>query len=242
MQDLYKGFIPTRDKVPQKKFKNAKDLLSLKEAQELDEYAGLLADNVALIDIDDHEQSERLMAMVEELQLRCKVCETTRGKHFYFYGLGNITKCGTHVKLAVGLEADIKVGDHNSISVLKYKGKERKVIYDIYPDEEYEPVPAWLTPVKSKVDFMTLGDGDGRNQTLFNYILTLQTNELSNDEIKTTIKLINDHVLPSKLCAEELNKILRDEAFSKPTFYGKMVIFFLTYSLLTLKITATLLS
>lgn len=221
MQELYKGYIPTKDKVPQKKFKDAKDLLTLDEAQALSEYAGLLADNVALIDIDDFEQSERLMNIVEDLQLNCRVAETTRGKHFYFYGLGNITKCGTHVKLAVGLEADIKVGDHNSISVLKYADKERKIIYDIEPDEDYEPVPAWLTPVRSKIDFLTLSDGDGRNQTLFNYILTLQTNELSNEEIKTTIKLINDYVLPSKLDEVELNKILRDEAFSKPTFYGK---------------------
>ena len=222
MQLLYKGYIPTHDKVPLKKFKDAKDLLTLSQAQELDEYAGLLADNVALIDIDDYDQSERLMNIVEELQLNCRVAETTRGKHFYFYGLGNITKCGTHIKLAVGLEADIKVGDHNSISVLKYKGKERKIIYDIEPDEEYDPVPAWLTPLKGKTpDFMTLDSGDGRNQTLFNYILKLQSAELSNEEIKTTIKLINDYILPTKLDEAELNKILRDESFSKPSFYGR---------------------
>lgn len=222
MQLLYKGYIPTHDKVPLKKFKDAKDLLTLSQAQELDEYAGLLADNVALIDIDDYDQSEKLMEIVEELQLNCRVAETTRGKHFYFYGLGNITKCGTHIKLAVGLEADIKVGDHNSISVLKYKGKERKIIYDIEPDEEYDPVPAWLTPLKGKTpDFMTLDSGDGRNQTLFNYILKLQSAELSNEEIKTTIKLINDYILPTKLDEAELNKILRDESFSKPSFYGR---------------------
>ena len=115
MQELYKGFIPTRDKVPLKKFKSAKDLLTKEQAQELSEYAGLLADDVALIDIDDYDQSERLMNIVEALQLNCRVAETTRGKHFYFYGLGNITKCGTHIKLAIGLEDDIKVGNHNSI-------------------------------------------------------------------------------------------------------------------------------
>lgn len=221
MQDLYKGYIPTKDKVPLKKFKNATDLLTLEQAKELSEYAGLLADNVALIDIDDYEQSEILMNIVEELQINCRVCETTRGKHFYFYGLGNITKCGTHVKLAIGLEADIKVGNHNSISVLKYHDKERKIIYDIEPNESYEQVPEWLTPVKTKIDFLNLSDGDGRNQTLFNYILQLQSAELSNDDIKTTIKLINEFVLPEPLDESELNKILREESFQKPTFYGK---------------------
>lgn len=218
MQDLYKGFIPTKDKVPLKKFKDASDLLTLDEAEKLSEYAGLLAENVILIDIDDYDQSEKLMDIVEALQLNCRVCETTRGKHFYFYG-GNINKCGTHIKLAIGLEADIKVGNHNSISVLKYKGAKRKIIYDIEPDESYQAAPDWLIPVRSKTDFITLGEGDGRNQTLFNYILTLQSAGLANDTIKTTIKLINDYVLPSKLDDMELNKILRDEAFNKPNFY-----------------------
>lgn len=219
MQDLYKGYIPTHDKVPTIKFKDSKNLITLTQAQSLSEYAGLLADNVVLIDVDNHEESERLMNIVEVLQLNCRVVATTRGKHFYFYGLGNITKCGTHLKLACGLEADIKIGDHNSISIIKYDGKERRIIYDIEPDEDYEPVPAWLTPVKSKIDFLTLGEGDGRNQTLFNYILTLQSAELSNEEIKDTIKIINEYILPSKLDDEELNKILREESFQKPTFY-----------------------
>lgn len=218
MQELYRGYIPTKDKVPQKKFKNSADLLTLNEAERLDEYAGLLAENVVLIDIDNYEQSEKLMNIVEALQLNCRVVATTRGKHFYFYG-GNINKCGTHVKLAVGLEADIKIGNHNSISVLKYKGAKRKVIYDIEESESYQAAPEWLIPVRTKTDFTSLDAGDGRNQTLFNYILTLQSAGLTKDAIRETISLINEYILPSKLDAEELNKILRDEAFNKPNFY-----------------------
>lgn len=152
MQQLYKGYIPTKNKVPVKKFKNATDLLTLSEAEKLPEYAGMLADNVILIDVDDYDQSEILMNIVEDLQLNCRVVATTRGKHFYFYG-GNIDKCGTHVKLACGIEADIKVGNHNSISIIKFDHKERPVIYDIEPEAEYEPVPEWLRPVKTKYDF-----------------------------------------------------------------------------------------
>lgn len=217
MQSLFRGYLPTKGKTPTVKFKNAKPLA---EVTHLPEYAGLLAEDVILIDIDNYDQSEVLMNIVEDLQLNCRVYETTRGKHFVFYG-GNITKCGTHVKLAVGLEADIKVGSHNSIEVLKYEGTERKIIYDIEPDESYEPAPVWLTPVKTKTNFTTLGSGDGRNQTLFNYILTLQTAEISNEDIKTTITLLNKYVLPEALDEEELNKILREDSFKKPVFYGK---------------------
>ena len=217
MQDLFKAYLPTKDKAPQIKFKDAKPL---SEVADLPEYAGLLADNVVLIDVDEYEASERLMNIVEDLQLNCRVYATSRGKHFLFYG-GNIDKCGTHLKLAIGIEADIKVGIHNSISILKHGGKERKIIYDIEQHEEYEPAPEWLRPVKTNVDFMSLESGDGRNQTLFNYILTLQAAELSNEDIKTTITLLNKYVLSEPLEEVELNKILREDSFKKPVFYGK---------------------
>lgn len=215
MQELFRGYLPTKNKSPLKKFKDA---LPLSEVERMDEYAGLLADNVVLIDVDEYEASERLMNIVEDLQLNCRVYATSRGKHFLFYG-GNIDKCGTHLKLAVGIEADIKVGNHNSISVLKFKGEEREILYDIESDEEYEAAPEWLRPVKTKTDFMTLSAGEGRNQELFNYILALQSAEISNEDIKETIKLLNKYVLPEPLEESELNKILREESFKKPIFF-----------------------
>ena len=220
MQELFRGYVATKGKVPLKKFKNTSDLLTLTEADKLEEYAGVLANDVILIDVDNYEESEILMNIVEDLQLNCRVYATKRGKHFIFYG-GNINNCGTHVKLAVGIESDIKVGNHNSISILKFEGADRKIIYDIEPDEEYEPAPDWLRPVKTNIDFSKLGEDSGRNQTLFNYILTLQSAELSNEDIKTTIKLINKYVLPESLEESELEKILRDDSFKKPIFYGK---------------------
>lgn len=220
MENLFRGYIKTDNKVPLQKFKNTDKLLSLEEAQELTEYAGVLADDVILIDIDDYEQSEILMDIVEDLQINCRVIQTTRGKHFYFYG-GSIGKGGTHLKLAIGLEADIKVGSHNSISILKFDGKERPIIYDIEDNESYDDAPAWLTPVKTKSDFYNMDEGDGRNQELFNYILTLQGAELSNEEIIETITLLNNYVLKSPLPEEELDKILREDSFKKPVFYGK---------------------
>ena len=215
MQQLFRGYLPTQNKTPIIKFKDAKPLTGVTH---LPEYAGLLAENVILIDVDDYEQSETLMDIVEDLQLNCRVYATTRGKHFLFYG-GDIEKCGTHLKLAVGIKADIKIGNHNSISVLKFEGKDREIIYDIEPNEEYEAAPAWLTPVKTKVDFNTLESGDGRNQELFNYILSCQSAGMTNEEIKETITLLNKYVLPDPLDDAELNKILREESFKKPVFF-----------------------
>lgn len=212
--NFFKGYVPTKNKQCLMKFKDkgSKDLLTLDEAKKLDEYAGILHEDTILIDIDDYDQSEILMDIVEDLQIDCRVYKTTRGKHFFFKNNG-IDKCYTHVKLALGITADIKVGVKNSYSVLKFKDKEREIIYDVFEGEEYQELPKFLTPIKSNVDFLTLGEGDGRNQTLFNYILTLQMYGLNKEEIRECLKLINKYVMKDSLSESELNTITRDEAF-----------------------------
>lgn len=218
--ELFRGYVPTRDKKCLKKFKNATDLESYRQVKNLPEFAGILAEDVILIDVDDYDQSEVMMDMVEELQLRCRVYETSRGKHFLFKN-GEVESNKIHTKLACGLEADIKLGTRNSYSILKFDGKERKIIYDIFEDEEYETVPKYFTPIKTSLDFLNMEAGDGRNQSLFNYILTLQSNDFSVEEARTTIQLINKYILTDKLDDNELQTILRDDAFKKPIFFSK---------------------
>lgn len=228
MYNLFKGFVPTRNKECTMKFKNktAEELKTLREVTNLDEYAGILNDNTVLIDVDDYEQSEILMQIVEDLQLRCRVYETTRGKHFLFLNNDRLQTNGTHKKLACGLESDIKLGSRSSYSILKYAGKERPVIYDIFEGEEYEQVPKWLLPINTKLDFMELKAGDGRNQSLFNYILTLQSYDYTVEEARECIRIINKYVLKDSLTDEELDVILRDDAFKKPVFFKKNLFLF----------------
>ena len=221
MYQLFKGYVTTKNKKSTMPFKGktADELLTLREVKNDSEYAGILNDDTALIDIDDSETSEILMRIVEDKQLACRVYQTTRGKHFVFKNGGRLSKCATKNRLACGLLSDIKIGLKSSYEVLKYKDVEREIIYDIYSDEEYENVPKWLTPIKAKTDFLGMAEGDGRNQALFNYILTLQSNGFSKEEARECIEIINDYVLKKPLSAKELNVILRDEAFSKPVFY-----------------------
>ena len=61
--------------------------------------------------------------------------------------------------------------------------------------------------------------GDGRNQALFNYILTLQGNAFSIEEIRHCIRIINNFVLDDPLEEKELETILRDDSFKKPAFF-----------------------
>ena len=221
MYQLFKGYVTTRNKKCTMPFKGktSEELLTLRDASQHDEYAGILNDNTVLIDVDDEKQSEVLMKIVEDLQLACRVYQTTRGKHFLFRNEERVQKNWQKQTLACGLKSDGKLGCHNSYSVLKFKGKDRKIIYDIYDDEEYDPVPRWMLPVKAKTEFLTMEEGDGRNQKLFNYILTLQAAGFSKDEARQCIQIINKYVLKVPLDQKELNSITRDEAFQKPIFY-----------------------
>lgn len=223
MSSLFKGYVPTKDKKCLMPFKNktSSELRTYTQVKNLPEYAGIIADDVILVDVDDHEQSEILMDIVEDLQLRCRVYQTTRGKHFFFKN-NSVDKGKTKTQVACGLiNIDMKVGHNNSYSILKYKDKDRPIIYDIFEDEEYEEIPKWLFPIKSKINFYELNEGDGRNQTLFSYILTLQSNGFSVDEARETIKIINKYILPDPLEESEIDTILRDEAFQKPIFFKK---------------------
>lgn len=228
MYKIFRGYIPTKNKVAQMKFKD-KDVLPYDKVKDLEEFAGVLNENTVLVDVDDKQQSEILMDIVEDLQLNCRVYQTTRGRHFVFKNDKMISKCGTDLKLACGLTSDIKVGV-NSIEVLKFKGKERFVEWDVEDGGDFDTIPKFLLPVKSNEDFVNMGAGDGRNQALFNYILTLQSNGFTKDEIREIITLMNKYVLKTPLSDNELKTILREDAFNKPIFFDKTTFLFDKFS------------
>lgn len=212
---IYKGYVKTDGKKVVEKFGNGAKLRTFDEAKDLESYAGVLNDDVIMIDIDDLDQSEKLMDIVEDLQLNCLVRQTTRGRHFLFKN-SDVERCGTHKTLALGLTADIKSGKKAVAEPLKIDGKERFIEWD---SEKLDQLPKWLYPVRSKVDFLDMDEGDGRNQALFNYILTLNNNGFSKDEARECIKLINKYVLDTPLSEDEIETITRDEAFPTTAFY-----------------------
>lgn len=215
---LYKGYIKTKGKKAIEAFKDRTKYRTYDEVKNLEGFGGVLADDTILIDIDDAEQSEILMNIVEEYQLDCRVYCTSRGRHFLFKN-HSITRNRTHVPLAVGLTADIKLGTRSSYEVIKINGEERFIEWDIEEGGTYQEVPKWLFPVRTAVDFLDMDAGDGRNQALFNYILTLTSNDFSVDDTRECIRILNRFVLKESLSDDELEVILRDEAFQKPVFF-----------------------
>lgn len=215
---FFKGYVETKNKKCIEKFKGRTDFKTFEQVQSLPEYAGILAAETILIDVDDFEASEILFKVVKEYALTCRVYRTSRGKHFLFKNSGVPTN-KTGCKLAIGLTADIKIGTRNSYEVLKYDNQNREILYDTAKNEEAQQLPRWLFPVKSKMEFLNMETGDGRNQGLFNYILTLQSNDFSVEEARETIRIINKFILKVPLSDDEIETVLRDDAFKKPVFF-----------------------
>lgn len=216
--EFYKGYIPTRNKKALEKYKdNPANFLSYERARKLDEFAGVLDEEVVLIDVDNQDTSDILLKILDALDIKAPVILTSRGKHFLFKS-PDLPSNKINTSTAIGIKVDIKLGSKNSYQVLKIGGSKRPWIRksDSLPD-----LPKWLYPVKNPVDFSQLEEGDGRNQALFNYILTLQNAGFSKTGIIETIQIINRFVLKTPLEQREIDTILRDEAFAKPVFYKK---------------------
>ena len=215
--NLYKGYVPTSGKMATMPFKDktSAELLTLEEAQRYSEYAGILADDTILVDIDTEKETEILLNIVRSLNLKCKVLKSRSGGHFLFK-IDRPMPNRTKVHLGIGIVADIKGCGRASYEVLKIDGKERELLYDT---GDYQLLPKYLYPVKTNMNVLDLAEGEGRNNALFSYILPLQKNEFNIEECRECIRVINEFVLADPLSEDELAMIIRDGAFNKPTFF-----------------------
>ena len=218
MCDLYRGYIPLNGKAAAMPFKNKRDdeLYTLEQVRHIQGYAGVLAQDTILIDVDETEPAERLLRIVREKELKCRVYKTTRGCHFLFRNGGRVDSNKTHTTLAIGIEADIKLGSRASYEALKVDGTPRPLLYDA---GTYEVVPKWLVPINTRIHVYDLSEADGRNTALFSYILPLQAAGLTIDECKDTLHIINEYIFKVRLDEHEMSTITRDASFEKQTFF-----------------------
>ena len=218
MCDLYRGYIPLNGKAAAMPFKNKTDeeLYTLEQVRHIQGYGGVLAKDTILIDVDETEPAERLLKIVREKELKCRVYKTTRGCHFLFKNGGRVESNKTHTTLAIGIEADIKLGSRASYEALKVDGTPRPLLYDA---GTYDVVPKWLIPINTRIHVYDLSEADGRNTALFSYILPLQAAGLSVEDCKETLHLINDYIFKVRLDEHEMNTITRDASFEKQTFF-----------------------
>lgn len=216
--NIYKGYLRGNGKRAAVKYKDGAKLLSYHTARKYESFVGVLDDEYIMVDVDDMDEAEILLDIVEDKDIQCSVLETDNGMHFYFKGY-DLTSNKIKWYSNIGLLCDYKLGIKNTVDPLRINGKTRKWIRKV---KEHEPLPIWLYP-HSKKDpgFINLAEGDGRNNALFTYILKLQSQGMSKNDIRETIAIINKYVLEEPVSERELNTILRDDAFLKESFFIK---------------------
>lgn len=216
---LYKGFVKNQKG---KKFPGRNpQLLSLQEVDAFDSFSGIMQPNTVLIDADEEPHNEILQNIIKGEELACYMTnrEGGRGVHALMINGNTSLKKADKVMLACGVIVDFHPGYSLPGECLKFNGVERTPIYNKQP---YQELPKYFTPLpKCNIDFANMGEGDGRNSTLYAYILSLQNAGFDEEDIKETIRIINKYVLSEPLEEKELDVILRDEAFKKQVFYEK---------------------
>lgn len=216
LNEIFKGYIITNRKVPKRSYVNPENQYTLEEVQSHKHYGGVLAQDAILVDLDDAEEGELLLRIIMEKNVQCRVHRTDGGYHVFFRG-HHMSSTRTKKANALGLITDYKMGTKNGIAILKLDGVVRECVYDT---PEIQELPAWLYPIASlPPEFLKLGNGDGRNDALYQYILTLQGAGLTKEESRETIRIINQYILKEPLPNHELETILRDEAFPSESFY-----------------------
>lgn len=178
----------------------------------------MLEQPYVVVDADDANTADIIYRIVCGEDIKCRVMQTTRGMHFWFK-TPEPMKNSIKPKTALTLHVDYRswgVKDDGSPKLSYVKVKDEGVWRAWLrkcSTAEMADIPIWLKPLGSKYGFVEMASGDGRNQVLYEYILTLQSKKMAREDIKTTINLINKYVFKEPLPQAEINTILRDESF-----------------------------
>ncbi len=199
----------TDSKTPVEKLSNGGHPLD--EVKDADNIGALVPEPMVVFDFDSPSEAAIMQKIVETLDVHCMMMRTTRGVHLWFRSAEprkNSVKC----RCAIGLTYDVRSWGKLCYTVIKKDGEWREWLRT-FPADEIDEVPAWLLPLSYGKSFRGMKDGDGRNQTLYEYILAMQNKGFSRGDIRLTIKIINRFVFAEPLPASEINTICRDESF-----------------------------
>ena len=232
--DLFLAYLPSNGKIPLLSVKDKSNWLE--EPPEISDYCGVLNPKYLQLDFDSQDDSDIALKIVKDYQIRCDVLKTDRGVHIYMKDDGSIKSQSVDVFNAIGLKVDVGLGSKNRVVPLRTtKTKDRTVIVNgvevkdttrvtttrefLQTYDELEEIPAFFKPIGTKdYGFKTTTT---RNDTLYRYILQLQSKGFTKEETRKTIKIINNFVLYEPLDDKEIDTITRDDAFSKELFFAE---------------------
>ncbi len=221
---IFKTFLFGTGKKTLERHKGLDKVHSWEEVENARNFGGILLPEYVDISFDDPEMCSVFLQIVEKKEWKCIVLKNKENGHIHTYWKGSL-KNGKDIKLACGLVADIHSGD--TYIPLNVEGSKRfPPISEPFWDEgeDIEEVPPELRPVKTELNLWKMKEGEGRNDSLYKYILTLSRAKLTQDQIIDMYHtVINPHILADPVNTDELDTILRPEAFPDadyPDFFG----------------------
>jgi putative DNA primase/helicase len=170
------------------------------------------------LDFDDSSYGDVFLEIVKDLKLKTIMIETTRGKHFLFKTNKEKYKDWTHINIWCGLMCDSKGNGTNEsrtkYEVIKFKGKLRnQVLLNCNSLDEVDILPKWCYG-STKAQYLRLKEGEGRDNTLFNYIITLMKNDFTKSEVIALYQdVIMKHVLYDKFDKAQEIKFYDDRCY-----------------------------
>lgn len=188
--------------------------------EELGEWIGnggmvgwIIADGFIVVDVDDYEDSTIVKNMLDYMDVSYRCHSTPRGKHFIFKSGGLSIPQVVNYHTPIGVRIDTRVANKGYI-VLPINGEGREVLVNTDLDK-LDEIPFWLIPLKINVandDYVTKYTEVGRNNALQRQVGRLKAARQSPDQIRVTIALINQFLLPKPLDKSELEStVLREE-------------------------------
>ena len=206
-------------KHPASKVKGRKNILTFEEASKNKCFGAILNDDFIDISFDTDDLSEKFWKMSEENNWNCLILENPTNGHIHSFWKDTehrIQKGGVDLTLAVGLIADIHAG--STYIPLRVHGIDR--FPPSFEPDSIQEVPDELIPVNTTISLLDMEEGEGRNDSIFKYILVLQSQlQLDRERIKNVLDNTNRFIFTEPLPDDELETITRQEAFEKPIFY-----------------------
>lgn len=171
-----------------------------------------------VVDVDNRKDASAVFNILKARGVKFSYMTGKHGGHFIFKNSKGYNQ-GVCFNTPIGIKIDTRCLEKGYI-ILPYHDTDRtwgNISSDV------DEIPFFLIPVDKKklkidVDFVTLGEHDGRNQELFKHFLNLKdyVDELSIEDKVSCIRIINDFVLKDKIDDRELAAtVLREELINR---------------------------
>lgn len=177
----------------------------------------IVPEEYIVVDIDKQEHASVVFKILKRRGVKFSYMKGRKGGHFIFKNIRGVKSISAGTPCAIGIVVDIRCMGKGYI-ILPENDTDRQwgtISNDI------DDVPFFLVPqkdLKIQTEFLGMAEGAGRNAALFAHTLALidYAKNLTIDEKKESVKIINEFLLADPLDEKELNStILREDILNR---------------------------